>query len=315
MGGPSVGLPFETLGAPWRAGVRPGSRDVEEPLEVRWYGDDTVVLRQSKTRTFEAPFLFLLFGEERALLLDTGAVADPDAMPLRATVDALIDEWLRRRGEQRTTEYELVVAHTHGHGDHVAGDPQFADRPSTTVVGRAVGDVREFFGFRAWPDEVVDFDIGGRRLELIASPGHHPAAVTTYDPTTGFLLTGDTIYPGRLYAPDFPAFVATLERLTAFRASRGITALVGCHIEMSRRPGKDYPVGALHQPDEAPLPMPPDRLTDVLAAARSVSSRPGAHAFAEYAIYHGPCQAALARQLLRGKVRNGVGRLASIARR
>jgi glyoxylase-like metal-dependent hydrolase (beta-lactamase superfamily II) len=315
MRGPGVGSPFETLGAPWRSGVRPGSRDVEEPLEVRWYGDDTVVLRQSKTRTFEAPFLFLLLGEQRALLLDTGAVADPDAMPLRATVDALIDEWLRRRGERRVADHALVVAHTHGHGDHVAGDPQFADRPGTTVVGRAADDVRAFFGFRTWPDEVVEFDLGGRCLELIGSPGHHPAAVTVYDPTTRLLLTGDTIYPGRLYALDFPAFVATLERLTAFAASHEITALVGCHIEMTRSPGKDYPVRALHQPDEAPLPMPPDRLNDVLAAARSVSSRPGAHVFAEYAIYHGSCQAALARQLLRGKVRNGVGRLASVARR
>ncbi len=52
--------------------------------------------------------------------------------PLRQTVDGLIDGWL---AENPREGYELVVAHTHAHGDHVAGDGQFAGRPLTTVVG------------------------------------------------------------------------------------------------------------------------------------------------------------------------------------
>ena len=43
---------------------------------------------------YEAPFMFLLFGGSRALLLDTGATADPRFFPLRRTVDAIIDGWL-----------------------------------------------------------------------------------------------------------------------------------------------------------------------------------------------------------------------------
>ncbi len=69
--------------------------------------------------------------------------------------------------------YQLVVAHTHGHGDHVAGDEHFADRPDTTVVAREVEAVREFFGFTDWPGEVVTFDLGGRVLEITGIPGHH----------------------------------------------------------------------------------------------------------------------------------------------
>jgi glyoxylase-like metal-dependent hydrolase (beta-lactamase superfamily II) len=55
-----------------------------------------------------------------------------------------------------------VVAHTHAHGDHVAGDGQFADRPATTVVGTQGESVRSSFGFAHWPGDSVTFDLGGR---------------------------------------------------------------------------------------------------------------------------------------------------------
>jgi glyoxylase-like metal-dependent hydrolase (beta-lactamase superfamily II) len=82
-------------------------------------------MRQSKDADFEAPFTFLLFGEDRALLLDTGAV-DDDA--LRETVDRLMADWLAARPR---SGYQLVVAHTHAHADHVAGDRSFVGRPDT----------------------------------------------------------------------------------------------------------------------------------------------------------------------------------------
>ena len=114
------------------------------PLEVTRLSDSTIQLRQPKAAHWEAPFLFLLFGTERALLLDTGASADAEHLPLRETVDALIDEWLRTHPRP---DYELVVAHTHAHGDHIAADGQFAGRPRTTVVGTTIDEVIAFFGF------------------------------------------------------------------------------------------------------------------------------------------------------------------------
>jgi hypothetical protein len=53
-----------------------------------------VILRQNKAVHYEAPFLYLLFGSDRALLVDTGATPDPPLFPLRATVDRLLDGWL-----------------------------------------------------------------------------------------------------------------------------------------------------------------------------------------------------------------------------
>ena len=72
----------------------------------------------SKAVSFEAPFIFLLFGNERAVLLDTGPSADPAKVPLRRTVDELVGAWL---AEHPREDYELVVAHTHGHHDHRDG--------------------------------------------------------------------------------------------------------------------------------------------------------------------------------------------------
>ncbi|MFI6316284.1 MBL fold metallo-hydrolase [Nonomuraea sp. NPDC050556] len=267
--------------------------DGEPPIQVHAYDAHTFVLRQSKTVHFEGPFLFLMFGQSRALLLDSGA---SDAYPLRECVDRLVDEWLAVHPREG---YELVVAHTHAHGDHIAGDAQFAGRAATTVVGVDAAAVQDFYGFTAWPDQVVTFDLGGRVLEIIGSPGHHDSAITVYDGWTGLLFTGDTVYPGRLYARDYPAFVATLERMVAFAEARPVTHVLGCHIEMTRRPGRDYPMGATYQPDEPPLELSLDRLRAVRDAAATLVERRGIHAFDDFIIYNSPGRLAMLWQAAR----------------
>lgn len=282
-------------GTPRRGGA------ADPSLQVHHHGPDTVILRQSKSVTFEAPFLYLLFGADRALLLDTGATRDPATFPLRETVDRLVEEWL---AEHPRAGYELVVAHTHSHSDHVAGDAQLAGRERTTVVGTRPADVQEFFGFTAWPTEVVTLDLGGRLLEITGIPGHHPASIAIFDPRTGFLLTGDTVYPGRLYGMDMPAFVASMDHLVAFADARPVTHVMGCHIEMSRTPGRDYPTGTRYQPDEAPLPMTPRQLHAVRDAVHAAAGRPGIHVHRDFVVYNGTGRLALvslAAHQLRGR--------------
>ncbi len=235
------------------------------PLEVTPLSASTIQLRQPKTAHWEAPFLFLLLGSERALLLDTGATADAERLPLRDTVDGLITEWLLTHPR---AGYELVVAHTHAHGDHIAADGQFADRPFTTVVGTTVDDVIAFFGLRDWPQRTAVLRLGERDIDVIPGPGHEPSAVVFFDRETGTLFTGDTVYPGRLYIRDRAAFRATIDRLAAFRDANSpqVKVLRGCHIEMSTTPGVDYPVGTVDQPDEVPLELPPTILDEVRQA-------------------------------------------------
>jgi glyoxylase-like metal-dependent hydrolase (beta-lactamase superfamily II) len=290
----------------WIHGSPPGRRNTDPSIQVHAYDRHTFVLRQSKAVHYEAPFLFLFCGNDRALLLDTGATADPERFPLRQTVDGILSDWL---ADHPRPGYELVVAHTHAHGDHVAGDPQFADRPATTVVGPDVAAVQAFFGFGAWPAEVVEFDLGGRVLEITGCPGHHPASIATYDPWSGFLVTGDTVYPGRLYVQDFPAFTESLDRLVAFAAARPVSHVLGCHIEMARTPGRDYPLGATYQPDEPPLQLTTDQLAAIRTASAAVADRPGVHVYDDFIIYHGRSGATLRRLLARalwGRLRSRI---------
>ena len=240
---------------------------------------NTFILRQSKSVHYEAPFMYLFRGNDRALLLDTGATEEPDRFPLRATVDRLLD------GQ------ELIVAHTHGHDDHVAADAQFADRPATTVIPRGVDAVRSHFGFTEWPTEIVRLDLGRRVLEIFGIPGHHEASIAVYDPWSGFLVTGDTVLPGRLYVFDYPAFQDSMDRLVTFATSRPVSQVMGCHIEMTTTPGVDYPIGTTYQPDEAPLPMTVAHLMAIRDAAAQVADepataeQPGIHVFDDFIIY------------------------------
>ena len=283
--------------ATWIHGHRRGEPDRDPAIQVHAWDDRTVVLRQSMAVHFEAPFLFLLFGEDRALLLDTGATSEPDRFPLWATVDHLVTSWLERHP---TEGYELVVAHSHAHGDHVAADGQFADRPGTTVIGHGVDAVRAAFGIEPWPAGDGSIELGGRRLAVTGIPGHHPASIAIHDPWTGWLLTGDTVYPGRLYVEDLPAFVDSLDRLVAWSETRPVTAVVGCHIELSTSPGRDHPIGYPYHPDEPPLAMTVEQLRHLRDVARSLPDRPAVTDAGDAIIWVGRPLGAVLRQVGRG---------------
>lgn len=257
----------------WIHGSVSSKHNTDPDVQVFWYDADTVILRQNKAIDYEAPFMFLLFGHSRALLLDTGATGSPDFFPLRTIVEDLIASW-RERNACGGIHYELLVLHTHSHGDHVAGDNQFADRPNTTLISADKEMAWRYFGFDGDPDAVVTIDLGQRALDVLATPGHDPSAVTFYDRRTGILFTGDTVYRGRLYIVDWQAFTNSIDRLVDFCASHTITHVIGCHIEMTRTAGVDYPVMTTYQPDEPPLEMSVEHLRAVQTALRDAGPEP-----------------------------------------
>src|SRR5215471_3317732 len=170
------------------AGIRPGAlpkswllggpKCVEIPeFQVHEYNEDFYILRQSGCSNYEKPFLFLLFGKDRALLLDTGA----GKTDVARVVNKVIVQWLARTKRE---SIELVVAHTHAHSDHTGGDDQFKNLPHTILVSPNLKSVQEFFGIKSWPQEIVQYDLGNRILDVIPIPGHHATSIAIYDRQT-----------------------------------------------------------------------------------------------------------------------------------
>lgn len=247
-----------------------GTNGAEPVAQVQALDADTFVIRQSVKTNFEAPFLYLLFGRDKALLIDTGA----EGGVIRPVVDRVIAEWLAAHGRQAIP---LVVAHSHAHGDHIAGDAAFRDRPDTTLVGLKPADVAAFFGIKPWPGDIATFDLGGRALSIIPTPGHQAAAMMVYDPQLKILLSGDTLYPGRLYVP--VNFLgdnrASIDRLSAFVRTHPVRAVLGAHIEMTREPGRDYAHEALEHPNEHPLELPASEIAKLRQGLRARLDTPG----------------------------------------
>lgn len=255
----AIALIFVLLAVPASGKTVPGSMDVQwnagaadcavtpqQPLQVHAYEPRTFILRQSPCADFEANFLYLLIGSERALLIDTGAIADPSLMPLAKTVLDLLPE----RGGSKIP---LVVAHSHGHRDHRTGDPQFASLPSVQVVATDPASVQAFFGFDKWPG-TGSVDLGDRKVRVVAAPGHHPSQVVFHDERTGLVLTGDFLLPGRLLVDDAAAYRESALRVIDFLGDRPVTHVLGGHIELDTH-GNLYTQGSRHHPDERRLEL------------------------------------------------------------
>ena len=207
------------------------------------YNPDLYILRQSGCTNYEKPFLYLIFGDGQALLLDSGAKNADVAGAVRGA----LARWAEHHGGRVPS---LVVAHSHAHGDHVAGDSALALLPNTTVVGRTPEAVQQFFNLAGWPEQPGTYTLGGRVLDIVPIPGHERASIAVYDRRTGILLTGDTMYPGRLYVADAAAFTKSVRRLVDFTRGKPIAHVLGAHIEEARTPFLDYPIGTKFQPDE-----------------------------------------------------------------
>src|SRR5580693_6337708 len=265
-----------TLPKTWITG---GPNCVEVPdWQVHEYNPTFYILRESGCINYEKPFLYLIFGKERALLVDTGAGAS-DAAQFTQT---LIAKWAK--ANQRAA-VPLMVVHSHAHGDHVAGDKGFAGMPGVTLIPADVAAQQRAFGIDRWPEQIGSIDLGDRVIDVIPIPGHQPAHVAYYDRRTGILLTGDHLYPGRLYITDFPAYVASTRRLVEFTASHPVAHILGCHIEQSSTPYVDYPTGTKYQPNEHSLELGRANLLELMSALEALHGKPAKVFLRDLTIY------------------------------
>jgi glyoxylase-like metal-dependent hydrolase (beta-lactamase superfamily II) len=148
----------------------------------------------------------------------------------------------------------LLVAHTHGHQDHRAGDAEFAKLPGVEIAPIESEPLRKFLGFADWPNGLAQIDLGGRVVDLIPTPGHHADHIVFYDRNTRLLLTGDFLLPGRLLVDDLDAYRASAQRVADFVKAHPVDYVLGAHIELDAG-GNPYPGGATFHPNERALPL------------------------------------------------------------
>lgn len=266
-GGPAPG----NLALRWIYGSNAAAKNRDPRIQVIQYNEDSFILRQNVCVNWEAPFTYLLFGNERALLIDTGATADARHYPLRETVDAIIKRWSQARGRRNLP---LTVVLTSG--EDIAqnqGLVQFADRSGTTLQPKPLTMMKHFHELDSWPARTGKINLGSRVIEVIPTPGTHRDGISFYDPYTCLLFTGDFFYPGKIQISNDKDFITSLERVKQFKGVHTVKWVMGGHVEMMFVPGKAYPRFATYKPYERLLQMEPELLDDGLTYAREVAGK------------------------------------------
>ena len=234
-----------TMDVRWNQGSPDCAKNPQPPIQVHRYNADTFILRENLCATYEAPFIYLLIGKAKALLIDTGAVTDAKIMPLAQTVISLLPN--------EGSRLPLMVVHTHGHLDHRSGDDQFRALPDVEIVPTDLESVKSRLGIAGWPNGIGQIDLGDRVIDVIPTPGHHASHVAYYDRQTGLLFSGDFILPGRLLIEDTAADLGSARRLAQFVEQHPIAYVLGAHIELDEA-GKTF-FGTQYHPNERPLQL------------------------------------------------------------
>lgn len=192
---------------------------------------------------FEETISYLILGHARALLFDTGmGIGD-----LKALTSNL-------------TTLPVTVLNSHTHNDHVGDNWQFdtvygmdtdftrqnakgskTDAQAEITPGEICGTLPEGFDRSAyatrpwhvtkWLHDHDSIDLGGRTIEVIATPGHTPDSICLFDHARGLLFSGDTYYPGPiwLFRPetDLVAYGRSVRKLAALQPQ--VRLVLGAH--------------------------------------------------------------------------------------
>jgi glyoxylase-like metal-dependent hydrolase (beta-lactamase superfamily II) len=230
-----------------RALPRPEYKNIERvPVSDPWfevYRPARGVFAIYEPHQWEETISYLIVGENRAALFDTGmGISDIKAVTAELT------------------KLPVIVLNSHTHQDHVGGNWEFdavysmaTDYSRENAKGSRDAAQKEISpehlcgslpkGFdpqtyvtRPWKIAAYHhdgdrFDLGGRTIEIIATPGHTPDSITLIDRGNGLLFTGDTYYPAPifLFVPetDLNAYDASIRRLATL--APGIELVLGAH--------------------------------------------------------------------------------------
>jgi glyoxylase-like metal-dependent hydrolase (beta-lactamase superfamily II) len=230
-----------------RALPRPEYKSLERvPVSDRWfeiYRPAPGVFAIYEPHQAEETIGYLIVGQKRALLFDTG-MGISDIKKITAEL----------------TKLPIIVLNSHTHDDHVGGNWEFdtvygvdtdftrnnakgsrEDAQAEITPDQICGSLPKGFDPKAYvtrPWKITAyihdgerFDLGGRSIEVTATPGHTPDAISLIDRANGLLFTGDTYYPAPiwLFRPEtnLDAYAASIRRLAALAPQ--VTLVLGAH--------------------------------------------------------------------------------------
>ena len=272
-----------TLAEPWLTGG-PNCLAIPE-WQVHEYNEDFYILRQSGCINPEKPFLYLIFGENKALLEDTGVAREGDnaVIPTAPVILDLMAKWAKRKNHAPVS---LVVIHSHSHGDHTAADGQFQQTPGVQFVAATPPELQKAAGIATWPTSLGQIDLGNRIVDVIPIPGHDVASIALYDRVTGNLMTGDSLYPGRLYVPqsEILTYAASAQRLVDFVKLHPIAHVLGTHIEQGSQAYFDYPRNTTYQPKEHVLELSRAHVFELNEAFHKMDGKPVKIVYPDFAV-------------------------------
>jgi glyoxylase-like metal-dependent hydrolase (beta-lactamase superfamily II) len=252
----------------WAHGSIVAAKNQDPRVQVMRYNDDTFVMRENICVDWRGPFTYLLFGNEKALLIDTGATSEPAWYPLRKTVEGVMGQWETNRGRPGTP---LTIAFTSAESRaQNGGVEQFAGRAKTSVDPRTVDAMRRFYGFEGGPQGTGQIDLGGRVVDVIPTPGTHRDGVSFYDRYTKLLFTGDLLFPGKIQIANERDTVDSLARLQQWKERHIVKWVMGGHVQMQFLPGRAYDRFATFKPYERALQMQPEVIDDALRTAQEI---------------------------------------------
>lgn len=226
---------------------RPEYKGLERvPISDPWfevYKVASAVFAIYEPHQSEETISYLVTGEKKAVLFDTGmGISD-----LRKVTTEL-------------THLPIVVLNSHTHDDHVGDNWQFQtilgmdtdftrenargsrqDAQAEVTPDQICGALPKGFDPKTYatrPWKITSYthdgeriDLGGRSLEVMATPGHTPDAISLLDRANGLLFTGDTYYPATiwLYRPetDLDAYALSIRHLAALAPQ--IKMVLGAH--------------------------------------------------------------------------------------
>ena len=174
--------------------------------EHTWEGNGHLVYNES---------IFVVEGDEKALVIDAGSrVRDLDKL-----VAALTDK-------------PVMMVLTHGHGDHVGGIGCFPevwihpeDEPMIAAGRNSYkGEVRHL-------EDGQVIDLGGRKIEVMHTPGHTSGSVTFFDKDNHYGFSGDAFGSTNLllFAGTFKTLINTCTRTADYMQKNGIVKLYPGH--------------------------------------------------------------------------------------